>query len=320
MTLTEIIDSFKSKLNLSKLVDSLERKASFYDKSENGSEENSSVEDLKYNAYFNSGNGDAKSSNAVRISKNKDEPLIKLTDVWKIYQMGEVEFAALKGINLEIYEGEFLIILGPSGSGKSTMMNLLGCLDMPSKGTVHLNSKDISELSESELAIIRGKMIGFIFQSFNLLPTLNTEENVLLPMEFQEEDRQMARQKASHLLDIVGLSNKKGNLPSQLSGGQRQRVAIARSLAVNPPIILADEPTGNLDSKTGDYILDFLNELHARESKTIIIVTHDVELVRYATRVVYIRDGEIEKIETRPKNESGMKNERGTKNEATNMN
>ncbi|AKB53972.1 ABC transporter, ATP-binding protein [Methanosarcina barkeri MS] len=316
MTLTEIIDYFKSKLNLSKFMDSLERKTDFYDESENGSEENGSVGNLESIPYFNSGNSDAKSSNAGRISQNKDEPLIKLTNVWKIYQMGEVEFAALKGINLEIYEGEFLIILGPSGSGKSTMMNLLGCLDIPSKGTVCLNSKDISELNESELAIIRGKMIGFIFQSFNLLPTLNTEENVLLPMEFQEEDRQLARKKASYLLDIVGLSNKRQNLPSQLSGGQRQRVAIARSLAVNPPIILADEPTGNLDTKTGYYILDFLDELHTREGKTIIIVTHDVELVRYATRVVYIRDGEIEKIETRTKNESGVENEQGTKNEA----
>ncbi|MCC4765083.1 ATP-binding cassette domain-containing protein [Methanosarcina sp. DH1] len=229
--------------------------------------------------------------------------------------MGEVEFAALKGINLEIYEGEFLVILGPSGSGKSTLMNLLGCLDMPSKGTVCLNSKDISELSESELAVVRGQMIGFIFQSFNLLPTLNTEENVLLPMEFQEEDRKTARQKVSYLLEIVGLSDKKKNLPSQLSGGQKQRVAIARSLGVNPPIILADEPTGNLDSKTGDYILDFLDGLQKREGKTIIIVTHDLELVKYATRIVYIRDGEIEKIETRPKNEQSMKNERGTKNE-----
>ncbi len=312
MTLSEILDSFKTKLNPSKFIDSLEKKASFYDESQNDSEGNSLEENLKNNPYLNSGNSSgnnsAESSNGIRLSKNKDEPLIKLTDVWKIYQMGEVEFAALKGINLEIYEGEFLIILGPSGSGKSTMMNLLGCLDIPSKGTVSLNSKDISELDESELAIIRGKMIGFIFQSFNLLPTLSTEENVLLPMEFQEENRQTARQKASYLLDIVGLSNKKGNLPSQLSGGQRQRVAIARSLAVNPPIILADEPTGNLDTKTGDYILDFLGELHTREGKTIIIVTHDLELVKYATRIVYIRDGEIEKIEKRQKNEhEGLK-------------
>ncbi|HET8687001.1 MAG TPA: ABC transporter ATP-binding protein [Methanosarcina sp.] len=309
MTLTEIIDSFKAKLNPSKLTDSLEKAASFYDESENGSEGNHSWGGLKNNPYGNSENNSAEGSNAVRISKNKEEPLIKLTDVWKIYQMGEVEFAALKGINLEIYEGEFLIVLGPSGSGKSTLMNLLGCLDLPSKGTVCLNSEDISELNESELAIIRGQMIGFIFQSFNLLPTLNTEENVLLPMEFQEENRQIARQKVAYLLEIVGLSDKKRNLPSQLSGGQRQRVAIARSLAVNPPVILADEPTGNLDTKTGDYILEFLDGLNKKEGKTIIIVTHDLDLVKYATRVVYIRDGEIEKIEKRTKNEQSMENE-----------
>ncbi|HET8689687.1 MAG TPA: ABC transporter ATP-binding protein, partial [Methanosarcina sp.] len=193
--------------------------------------------------------------------------------------------------------------------GKSTLMNLLGCLDLPSKGMVCLNSENISELDESELAIIRGQMIGFIFQSFNLIPTLNTQENVLLPLEFQEEDRQIARKKAAYLLEIVGLSEKKQNLPSQLSGGQRQRVAIARSLAVNPPIILADEPTGNLDTKTGDYILEFLDGLNKKEGKTIIIVTHDLDLVKYATRIVYIRDGEIEKIEKRTKNEQSMENE-----------
>jgi putative ABC transport system ATP-binding protein len=312
MTLSELIDSFKTKLNPSKVIDSLEKKASFYDESESNPEGNSGA-NLK-NPYLDSETIFSNSSNEGRISKNKDDPLIKLTDVWKIYTMGEVEFAALKGINLEIYEGEFLIILGPSGSGKSTMMNLLGCLDIPSKGAVWLNSKDISELNESELSVIRGQMIGFIFQSFNLLPTLSTEENVLLPMEFQEEDPQISRQKASYLLDIVGLSEKKHNLPSQLSGGQRQRVAIARSLAVNPPIILADEPTGNLDTKTGDYILDFLDELNEKEGKTIIIVTHDVELVRYATRVVYIRDGEIEKIETHTKNKPNIENEPATEN------
>lgn len=232
-------------------------------------------------------------------------PLIKLTDVWKIYQMGEVDFAALRGINLEIYEGEFLVVLGPSGSGKSTLMNLIGCLDLPSKGKVSLNSKDISGLDESELARIRGQMIGFIFQSFNLIPTLNTLENVMLPLEFQEEEATRARKRGEYLLEIVGLSDKKQNLPSQLSGGQRQRVAIARSLAVNPPIILADEPTGNLDSKTGSYILEFLAKLHENEGKTIIIVTHDLEIVKHATRVVYLRDGEIEKIEIRENNGSG---------------
>ncbi len=295
MKLTEIIEIFKTKLNASYILNSLERAADFYSESDIESERNDPGEILKNSPYSSPASNFAKSLNAENISRNKEVPIIKLTNVWKLYQMGEVEFAALKGINLEIYEGEFLVILGPSGSGKSTMMNLLGCLDIPSKGTVYLNSKDISKLDESELAIIRGQMIGFIFQSFNLLPTLNTEENVLLPLEFQEEDRQIARQKASYLLEIVGLSEKKKNLPSQLSGGQRQRVAIARSLAVNPPIILADEPTGNLDSKTGDYILDFLDGLNKREGKTIIIVTHDLELIKYATRVVYIRDGEIEK-------------------------
>ncbi|HWQ49205.1 MAG TPA: ABC transporter ATP-binding protein [Methanosarcina sp.] len=307
MTFTEIIETLKTKLNASYILNSLEKAADFYSESNNDSEMNDPGETIKNSPYSSPARNFAKSFDSV--SRSREAPLIKLTNVWKIYQMGEVEFAALKGINLEIYEGEFLVILGPSGSGKSTLMNLLGCLDIPSKGTVCLNSKDISELDESELAIIRGQMIGFIFQSFNLIPTLNTQENVLLPMEFQEEDRQISRQKASYLLDIVGLSNKKQNLPSQLSGGQRQRVAIARSLAVNPPIILADEPTGNLDTKTGDYILEFLDGLQKSEDKTIIIVTHDLELVKYATRIVYIRDGEIEKIETRTKNKPGTKNE-----------
>lgn len=249
------------------------------------------------------------SSGSVEVFRNGKDPLIKLTGVWKIYQMGEVNFAALRGIDLDIYKGEFLVVLGPSGSGKSTLMNLIGCLDLPSKGRVCLALRDISGLKESELARIRGQMIGFIFQSFNLIPTLNTLENVLLPLEFQEEETLRARKRGEYLLEVVGLSDKKQNLPSQLSGGQRQRVAIARALAVNPPIILADEPTGNLDSKTGSYILDFLVKLHENEGKTIIIVTHDLDLVKHATRVVYIRDGEIENIENRAKrkqNEEGI--------------
>jgi putative ABC transport system ATP-binding protein len=297
MTLTEVIETFKTKLNPSKISNSLEKTASISDELENDSM------DLNNNPYSNFGNDSVTSSNSIRTTQKTDQTLIKLTDVWKIYQMGEVEFAALKGINLEIYEGEFLVVLGPSGSGKSTLMNLLGCLDLPSKGRISLNSRDISTLDESELAVIRGQMIGFIFQSFNLIPTLNTQENVLLPLEFQEEDEKIARKKAAYLLEIVGLSKKKQNLPNQLSGGQRQRVAIARSLSVNPPVILADEPTGNLDSKTGDYILDFLDNLNKKEGKTIIIVTHDLDIVRYATRVVHIRDGVIEKIDICNKNE-----------------
>jgi putative ABC transport system ATP-binding protein len=302
MTLTEIIETFKTKLSPSKIMNSLERTADFYEKPDNDLGGVDSKEDLNQNK--DSISDSVKSSKSIKIVQNKDFPLIRLTDVWKTYQMGEIEFAALRGINLDIYEGEFLVVLGPSGSGKSTLMNLLGCLDLPSKGTVFLDSKNISELDESELARIRGQMIGFIFQSFNLIPTLNTQENVLLPMEFQEENARKARKRALYLLEIVGLSDKKQNLPSQLSGGQRQRVAIARSLAVNPPIILADEPTGNLDTKTGDYILDFLDNLNKTEGKTIIIVTHDLEIVKYATRVVYIRDGEIEKIEERKSIES----------------
>jgi putative ABC transport system ATP-binding protein len=303
MTLTEFIDTFKTKFNPSKIMNSLERAADLNIGPGNGSEGSESGGNPEDNPYINSGINPVNGSSALRVSQNGEEPLIKLTDVWKIYQMGEVDFAALKGISLEIYEGEFLVVLGPSGSGKSTLMNLIGCLDLPSKGAVFLDLKDISGLDESELARIRGQMIGFIFQSFNLIPTLSTQENVLLPMEFQEEDARKAREKADYLLEIVGLSDKKQNLPSQLSGGQRQRVAIARSLAVNPPIILADEPTGNLDSKTGGYILDFLDKLHEKEGKTIIIVTHDLEIVKHATRIVYLKDGEIEKIEKRKKNE-----------------
>jgi putative ABC transport system ATP-binding protein len=303
MMLTQILDTFKTKLNPSKIMNSLEKAANFYDESDNGSEGNYSGEDLKNDSHSNLVSDSTKIFNEIGIPKNGNEPLIELNNVWKTYQMGEVEFAALRGINLKIYEGEFLVVLGPSGSGKSTLMNLLGCLDIPSKGTVYLNSKDISGLEESELARVRGQMIGFIFQNFNLIPTLSTQENVLLPIEFQEEDSATAWKRGEYLLEIVGLSDKKQNLPSQLSGGQRQRVAIARSLAVNPPIILADEPTGNLDSKTGGYILELLSKLHEKEGRTIIIVTHDLEIVKHATRVVYLRDGEIDKIEIRKKNE-----------------
>ncbi len=296
MTLTEIIDTLKTNLNPSKVIISFEKTMGLYNESDNASKGNDIGKDLENNPYSDSVGYSFKSYKT--ISQNGVSPLIKLVDVWKTYKMGDTEFAALAGINLDINKGEFLVILGPSGSGKSTLMNLIGCLDLPSKGTIFLDSKNIAKLAESELARIRGEMIGFIFQSFNLIPTLNTEENVTLPMEFQEANMNEGRKRAEFLLGIVGLSDKIQNLPSQLSGGQMQRVAIARSLAVNPPIILADEPTGNLDSKTGYYILNFLNDLHKKENKTIIIVTHDVELVKLATRVVHIKDGQIESIES----------------------
>jgi len=177
--------------------------------------------------------------------------IIQLNDVWKVYQMGEVEVPALRGINIDVEQGEFLAIAGPSGSGKSTMMHIVGCLDMPTKGNIFLDGDDIESFRESRLSQIRGQKIGFIFQQFYLIPTLTALENVMLPLSFQDFDDSYSKTKAEDLLRLVGLHDRMKHLPTQLSGGQRQRVAIARSLAVDPEIILADEPTGNLDSKTG---------------------------------------------------------------------
>ncbi len=228
-----------------------------------------------------------------------EKQIIQLKDVWKIYRMGEVEVPALRGVELDVSRGEFLAISGASGSGKSTMMNLVGCLDVPTRGSIYLDGRDISKLSESQLASTRGRKIGFIFQQFNLIPTLSALENVMLPLAFQDEDDPVARKKSTELLKMVGLGDRINHLPSQLSGGQMQRVAIARSLAVDPEIILADEPTGNLDSKTGGFIIDFLRKVHRDDDKTIIMVTHDLHLVKFADRVVYLKDGQIERIEKR---------------------
>jgi putative ABC transport system ATP-binding protein len=223
----------------------------------------------------------------------KNNQIIHLENVWKIYQMGEVEVSALKGVNLIINQGEFLAITGSSGSGKSTMMNLVGCLDLPTKGTIYLDNKDISRLHESELAQIRGKKIGFIFQQFNLIPNLTALENVMLPLEFQNISQEAARKRACDLLRIVGLGDRIKHLPSQLSGGQQQRVAIARSLSNNPEVILADEPTGNLDSKSGSDIMNLLGDLWKKEGKTIIMVTHDLRIAEKAKRMIQLKDGEI---------------------------
>ena len=231
--------------------------------------------------------------------------LIRLENVWKIYQMGDVQVPALKGIDLEVQKGEFLAIAGVSGSGKSTMMNLIGCLDLPNKGKIFLGGEDIAGFGESRLAQIRGQKIGFVFQQFNLIPTLTALENVMLPLEFQDVDTKTARNKAFEILNMVGLGDRVHHLPSQLSGGQQQRVAISRALSVDPEIILADEPTGNLDSKTGEFIMDFLNRIHRNDSKTIIIVTHDFYLVKRAERVVFLKDGQIERIEHNHKEQGG---------------
>lgn len=226
-----------------------------------------------------------------------EDAIIRLKDVWKIYQMGEVEVPALRGIDLAIKKGEFLAIAGPSGSGKSTMMNLVGCLDLPTKGHIFLDGEDIARMSESTLATVRGKKIGFVFQQFNLIQTMTALENVMLPLDFQDVDANAAQSRAAELLELVGLGDRMHHLPSQLSGGQMQRVAIARSLAVDPEIILADEPTGNLDSKTGQFIMDLLSRIHREEGKTVIIVTHDLTLVTYARKIVHLKDGQVDRID-----------------------
>lgn len=221
--------------------------------------------------------------------------IIQLNNVWKTYKMGEVYVHALRGVSLQIKKGEFVAITGPSGSGKSTMMNVVGCLDVPSKGTIILEGKDISKLSESTLAEIRGQKIGFIFQQFNLIPTLSALDNVILPTEFQDNFGNNKKERAKKLLELVDLKDRMYHTPTELSGGQAQRVAIARSLANDPDVILADEPTGNLDSKTGEYIMDFLCRLHREEGKTVVMVTHDNRLVNYAKRIIKLKDGQIEK-------------------------
>ena len=218
--------------------------------------------------------------------------MIELKNVHKVYPMGEVSVPALRGINLTIHPGEFVAIMGPSGSGKSTLMHLLGCLDLPSDGVVQLDGKDINTLDEDTLAQIRGKKVGFVFQTFNLIPTLTAQENVELPLFFQGVPREKRRARAAELLRKVGLDGRLHHKPAQLSGGERQRVAIARALANDPEIILADEPTGNLDSESGKAILELLAQLH-REGKTIILVTHNPEAAAYAQRIVRIRDGRL---------------------------
>lgn len=221
--------------------------------------------------------------------------VIQLSDVWKIYKMGQVEVPALRGLNFEVKKGEFVAIIGPSGSGKSTAMNMIGVLDFPTKGTIKLDGKDITKLSESDLAQIRGRKIGFIFQQFNLLNTLTAIENVMLPMTFQGISERKRKERARKLLEMVDLHERLNHRPTELSGGQQQRVAIARSLANDPEVILADEPTGNLDSKTGSNVLEFLKKLNKDEGKTIVMVTHDMNLAKQAKRVEYLKDGQITK-------------------------
>ncbi|HSU72671.1 MAG TPA: ABC transporter ATP-binding protein [Candidatus Binatia bacterium] len=228
----------------------------------------------------------------------KRKVVIELKDVWKTYHMGDVRVHALQGLNLDILEGEFVSIVGPSGSGKSTSMNMIGCLDIPTKGHIYLYGKDIAHLRESDLAQVRGRRIGFVFQKFNLIPTLTAWENVALPMMFQNVTREDAEKRARELLAKVGLADRVNHRPNEMSGGQQQRVSIARALANNPDIILADEPTGNLDSASGELVLKMLTQLH-REGKTLILVTHEMELADQAQRKCLLKDGKVLKIERR---------------------
>ncbi|MEM5872126.1 MAG: ABC transporter ATP-binding protein [Candidatus Aenigmatarchaeota archaeon] len=219
--------------------------------------------------------------------------ILELKDVWKIYQMKGVETYALRGVSLRIDAGQYTSIVGPSGSGKSTLMHILGCLDTPTKGKVFVDGKDVSQLNEDELALIRRKKIGFVFQAFNLINSLTALENVTLPMRLSGYGRKESFEKAKQMLSLVGLEKRINHKPNEMSGGEQQRVAIARALINDPEIILADEPTGNLDTKTGREIFELLEELYAKHKKTLIIVTHDLNLSGRAHREIRIRDGQI---------------------------
>ena len=226
---------------------------------------------------------------------NSSKNIVELKNVEKIYRMGTVDVPAIRNISLSIQKGEFIVIMGPSGSGKSTLMNMVGCLDVPTKGQIYLNNQDISELDESTLAQIRGRKIGFVFQQANLIKTATAFENVTLPMIFQNMPKDKRDKRALKLLKIVGLEKRMHHKPAELSGGEQQRVAIARALANDPEMILADEPTGNLDSKTGLEILSFLKKLNREEKKTIVMVTHDPNMKKFGERLVYIKDGAVMK-------------------------
>ncbi len=221
------------------------------------------------------------------------EELIRIENICKIYHPGENEVRALDGVSLTIARGEFVAIVGHSGSGKSTLMNILGCLDVPTSGHYYLRGRDVSRMSDDTLSGIRNREIGFIFQGFNLIHNLDALANVELPLIYRGMDRRSRREAARRALHLVGLSGRLGHKPSEMSGGQQQRVAVARAVAARPPVILADEPTGNLDSRTTEEILDILKELH-RAGRTVIIITHDQDIARQAHRVICIKDGRIE--------------------------
>ena len=225
--------------------------------------------------------------------------LISCADLWKIYRFGEVEVQALRGVNLEINRGDYVAIMGASGSGKSTLMNILGCLDTPTRGSYHLDGKDIGRQTSDALAEIRNQKIGFVFQSFNLIPRTSALENVQLPLFYRGLPMRQQRAMAAEALSRVGLGNRLGHYPSQLSGGQQQRVAIGRALVSSPAILLADEPTGNLDTESSREIMEVLDGLNQKDGITIILVTHEHEIAAHAAREVDVKDGQIVADRTR---------------------
>lgn len=225
----------------------------------------------------------------------KNMTIFKVEDVCKYYKMGDFETKAVDCVSMEIKKGEYVAVIGPSGSGKSTLMHIMGCLDTPTSGRVWVGGSEVSGLKDDELARIRGEKIGFVFQAYNLINTLTALENVALPMRFKGNSKSTAEKKARQLLRMVGLEERFHHRPNQLSGGQQQRVAIARSLVNDPEVILADEPTGNLDTKSGEDVVKLIESLNDKYGKTIVVVTHHLGLAKRANRRVYIKDGKIEK-------------------------
>ena len=220
--------------------------------------------------------------------------MINLQSITKVYPMGKRELTVLDGVNINIEKGELVAIMGPSGSGKSTMLNLIGCLDKPTSGSYYLEDKEVSQLNSGELAHIRGQKIGFVFQTFNLLPRLSALANVDLGLRYSIGSD---RSRAAEALGKVGLSDRANHRPTELSGGEQQRVAIARALVKNPPLVLADEPTGNLDSRSGEEIISILTTLHAESDLTLVMITHEENIARHCHRIIYLKDGQVEREE-----------------------
>lgn len=229
---------------------------------------------------------------AVTITTDPSSPIIRMTDVGKVYRSGSLEVAALRSVSVQIDTGEFVAVMGPSGSGKSTLMHIIGCLDVPTSGRFELLGHDVSDLTENSLSDVRNRMIGFVFQQFNLLSEMTAQRNVELPLVYAQVPPAERRERAARALARVGLADRARHRPGELSGGQQQRVAIARALVTEPALILADEPTGNLDSSSTDDVLRLLSDLHA-EGRTIVMITHEAEVAARASRVVTIRDGMI---------------------------